>query len=95
MISLLILYPRTDDSTFDMGYYSSTHMPMFAEALGDACKSWTASAVAKGPWAASGFVLIESKEAFHAAMAAHGAKINSDVANYTNVTPTMILGEVV
>ncbi|MGD9792498.1 MAG: EthD family reductase [Acidimicrobiia bacterium] len=95
MISVTILYPRTDDSTFDMEYYRSTHMPMFADALGGACKSWTASFVAKGPWAASGFVLIENKKAFDAAMANHGAKIAADVANYTNVVPTMVIGQVV
>jgi uncharacterized protein (TIGR02118 family) len=95
MISVTILYPRTDESTFDMDYYTSTHMPMFADALDGACKSWTVSAVAKGPWTATGFVLIESKAAFDVAMATHGAKIGADLANYTNVAPTMIIGEVV
>ena len=38
MICMTILYPKADDSTFDMEYYTSTHMPMVAKAFGDACQ---------------------------------------------------------
>lgn len=89
------MYPRTDDdSTFDMDYYTSTHMPMLADAFGDACKAWGASAVATGPWQAIGWVTVESQDAFNAAMGEHGAAIKADVANYTNVSPEMVIGEV-
>ena len=40
MISVHIMYPKTDDSTFDMDYYTSTHMPMLADALGIEVLSW-------------------------------------------------------
>ena len=36
MISVVILYPQSDDSNFDMDYYTTKHMPMFVEALGEA-----------------------------------------------------------
>lgn len=94
MISIFIMYPKTDDSTFDMDYYTSTHMPMLADALGDACKSWGASTIKTGTWAAIGWAMVESQEAFDAAMGEHGAKIMADVANYTNVAPEMAIGEV-
>jgi len=42
------MYPKTDDSTFDMDYYCATHMPMLADALGDACKGWGASSIGSG-----------------------------------------------
>lgn len=29
-----VLYPRTDDSQFDMGYYLATHMPLAAKIWG-------------------------------------------------------------
>ncbi len=93
MISVHILYPKTDDSTFDMDYYTSTHMPMLADALGDACTGWGASSTG-GKWAAIGWANVSSKDAFDAAMAEHGAKIMGDVANYTNVQPEMLIGEV-
>ena len=35
MISVLLMYPTGDDTTFDMDYYTTKHMPMFAEALGE------------------------------------------------------------
>jgi uncharacterized protein (TIGR02118 family) len=90
----MVMYPRTDESTFDMGYYKSTHMPMFADALGDACQGWGAATVASGPWAAVGWAMVESQEAFDATMAEHGGAIMGDLANFTNVAPELVIGEV-
>ncbi len=94
MISVLIMYPKTDGSTFDMDYYTSTHMPMLADALGDACQGWGASTPKGGQFAAYGWAIVDSQEAFDAAMAEHGAAIMGDVPNYTNVQPELILGDV-
>lgn len=94
MISVHILYPRTEDSTFDMDYYTSSHMPMLATSIGDACTGWGATTVKAGPWAAIGWATVESQEAFDAAMAEHGGAIMGDVKNYTNVAPEMIIGDV-
>ena len=94
MISVHIMYPQTDDSTFDMSYYMSTHMPMFAESLGDACISWGATTVKTGTWAAVGWAMVESQEAFDAALGEHGAKIMADIPNYTNVQPELVVGDV-
>jgi uncharacterized protein (TIGR02118 family) len=94
MLAVTILYPRTEDSTFDMEYYTSTHMPMFAESLGDACQGWGAAAIAEGKYAAIGWAMVTDQEGFNAGMAAHGAKIMGDVPNYTNVQPELLIGEV-
>ena len=94
MISIHILYPRTEDSTFDMAYYTATHMPMLADALGDACKGWGATAPKAGNWAAIGWATVDSQAAFDAAMASHGAAIMADVANYTNVAPELVIGDI-
>lgn len=95
MISVHILYPKVDDSsTFDMDYYTSTHMPMLAEALGDACKGWGATMIKGGQWQAIGWANVESQEALDAALAAHGAKIMGDVPNYTNVAPQLVVGDI-
>ncbi len=77
-----------------MEYYCATHMPMFADALGDACAGWGASTVKSGPWAAIAWAHVESQEAFDATMAEHGGKIMEDIPNYTNVMPEMIIGDV-
>ena len=94
MIVMTILYPRTDDSTFDMDYYNSSHMPMVADALGDDCQGWGSAAIADGKWAAMGWVVATSQDAMNAAMAEHGAKIMGDVPNYTNVQPEVLMGQI-
>jgi len=88
------MYPRTDDATFDMDYYCSKHMPMLADALGDACLGWGASSVAAGSWQAIGWCNVESQAAFDAAMSEHGAAIMGDVPNYTNVAPELVIGTI-
>jgi uncharacterized protein (TIGR02118 family) len=94
MICMTILYPKTDDSTFDMGYYTSTHMPMVAKAFGDGCQGWGAMDVTSGKYSAMGWVMIDSMDTFNNAMAEHGQAIMADVANYTNQQPEVVMGEV-
>lgn len=88
------MYPKTDDSSFDMDYYTSTHMPMLVDALGDACKGWGASTTKSDNWEAYGWAIVESQEAFDAALASAGAAIMGDIPNYTNVQPELIVGDV-
>jgi uncharacterized protein (TIGR02118 family) len=92
MIRVTFLYPKTDESTFDMDYYTSTHMPMLAAALGDDCQSWGADKITSGPYEAIGWALVSSAEAFEARA---GDEIRADVANYTNVRPDVVMGDVV
>jgi uncharacterized protein (TIGR02118 family) len=94
MIAVTILYPRAEGSTFDMDYYTSNHMPMFAEALGDACQGWGAATIAAGKYAAMGWAMVTDQDAFNTAMGTHGAKIMGDVPNYTNQTPELLVGEI-
>jgi uncharacterized protein (TIGR02118 family) len=94
MLAITILYPRTDDSTFDMDYYTATHMPMLAEALGDACQGWGAANIADGKYAAMGWAVVSDQEKWDATVKEHGAKIMGDVPNYTNVRPEMLVGEI-
>jgi uncharacterized protein (TIGR02118 family) len=94
MIVVTILYPRTDDSTFDMDYYTSKHMPMFADAIGDACQGWGAATIADGKYAAMSWASVTSGDAFNAAMATHGAAVMGDLPNFTNVRPEMLIGEI-
>lgn len=94
MIAVHILYPKSDDSSFDMSYYTGTHMPMLADALGDACTSWGATTVTAGPYEAIGWCTVSSQEAWDATMAEHGGSILGDVPNYTNTAPTLVVGDV-
>lgn len=94
MIHMTILYPSADDATFDMDYYTSSHMPMVAKAFGDGCKGWGAASVTTDQHIAMGWFSLDGMDTFNAAMAEHGAAIMGDVANYTNQQPDVILGEV-
>ncbi len=87
MISVHIMYPKTEDSTFDMDYYTSSHMPMLSNAIGDACTAWGATTVKAGPWAAIGWATVESQEAFDAAMAEHGGAISGVTSPTTPMSP--------
>lgn len=92
MLVVTILYPKSDGSTFDMDYYTGTHMPLFAEVLGDSCQGWGAASIEDGKYHAIGWATVESQEAFDAAMASGGAKVMGDVPNYTTVTPELLVG---
>jgi uncharacterized protein (TIGR02118 family) len=94
MISVVILYRKSDDSTFDMEYYTTKHMPMLAESLGDACQGWGVSAPAT-KYHAIGWVTVSDQSAWDATIAEHGAAIIGDVANYTSVSPELVVGDVV
>ena len=94
MISVVILYPKSDDSNFDMDYYTSKHMPMLADAVGEACQGWGVSEPGS-KYHAVGWLMADSQEAFDAAMAQHGAAIMTDVPNYTNARPELIVGTVI
>jgi len=91
---MTILYPKAEGGTFDMDYYTSTHMPMVAKAMGDGCQGWGAVSVMGDEHVAMGWVMIDSMDTFNNAMGVHGAEIMADVANYTNQQPSVLLGEV-
>ena len=89
---MTILYPKSDDATFDMDYYTSTHMPMVAKAI--SADSWGAMSVNTDKHVAMGWLLFESMDTYNAGMAAQGTEIRADVANYTNQQPEVLMGEV-
>lgn len=94
MLAITILYPRTDDVTFDMDYYVGTHMPMLADALGEHCHGWGAASIPAGKYAAMGWAVASGQAEWDAMLAEHGANIMGDVPNYTNVRPELLVGEI-
>ena len=94
MKTVTLTYGRKDDARFDMDYYINNHMQAVIDAVGDQVKAVT---VEKGegpgsPFATVRFV-VDSMEAFGGAMAPHQAKFAADMANYTDVQPTMHVSE--
>ncbi|MFV0259758.1 MAG: EthD family reductase [Acidimicrobiales bacterium] len=95
MITVYILYPKAEGSTFDMDYYTTKHMPMFAEALGDACTMWGVTGIHGDEYHAVGWANVESIEAFGKAMQESGGPIMADVPNYTTVQPVLLTGDAI
>ena len=102
MIKVSVMYPNNPDSHFDHDYYRDQHMPMVKRFLGEACLSYAVDRGLGGGspgepagYVAMGHLLCESVEAFQAAFAPHASVIQNDIANYTNITPQLLISEVV
>jgi uncharacterized protein (TIGR02118 family) len=98
MVKISILYPDAPDSTFDMGYYLETHMPMSIEHL-SAHAGFRAVSVERGvagqepgsspPFLALCHYVFETVEDFVAAFTPHAAQLQGDIPNYTNIVPVI------
>ena len=93
MIRVSVFYPKTEGGTFDHDYYRNTHVPMCG-------KTWNVGGEIDkgidGPYEAAVHFFFDSMDQFQSAMGAEGTKdVMADVANYTNITPVMLISEVV
>ena len=101
MIKVAILYPNGDGKTFDMDYYSNTHMPMVASLFGDSLKLF---AIDKGiagrtpdeptPYLAIGYFYFDKLSAYRNSFGPNAEKIINDIPNYTNIQPVVQISEV-
>jgi uncharacterized protein (TIGR02118 family) len=102
MIKVTVMYPNKPAARFDHAYYRDKHLPMVKARLGAACKSYTIDKGLRGgaPGTSAQYVALchlfsDSAEAFDAAFGPHAAEIMADIANYTDLTPTIQYSEVV
>lgn len=102
MIKVSVLYPKTDTSTFDINYYTTTHIPLVEASLGDVCKQVAVDQGLSGgaPGDAPTYEIMahlyfDSLEAFQGAFGPHAKTIMADIPNFTNVQPTVQISEVI
>ena len=102
MIKVSVYYPYSDGATFDMDYYSTKHIPMVRERVGDACKgALVETGLAGGApgqppsFIAVGNLLFDSVEDFQNSFGPHAAEIMGDIPNYTAITPIIQISDVV
>lgn len=102
LIKVSILYPFAEDKTFDMEYYETKHMPMVAGFLGSNLVKYTiekglASGISNTPlpFMAIGSFYIKNLEDYQAAISPKRDAIRSDFANYTNISPVILVSEIV
>ena len=100
MIEITILYPHAPGRRFDHRYYETVHIPMALELLGPAVRG---VAVTRGvdpgpPWPAPTYSAIcrfacESLEAYQRAVLPHLARLQGDLANYSDCEPIIQVSE--
>ncbi|MBU1360306.1 MAG: EthD family reductase [Gammaproteobacteria bacterium] len=102
MIKVSVMYANQPDARFDHAYYRDKHMPLLKQRMGDACLYYTVDkGIAGGrpgeapPFVGMCHIFCESAEAFQAAFGPHAKEILGDIANYTDLKPTMQISEVV
>ncbi|MCE7053874.1 EthD family reductase [Algoriphagus sp. AGSA1] len=102
LIKISIMYPYEEGKQFDMEYYESKHMPMVAGFLGSNLVNYTIEkGIASGipntpmPFVAIGTFYVKSLEDYQAAIGPNRDSIRADFANYTNISPVILVSEVV
>jgi uncharacterized protein (TIGR02118 family) len=102
LIKVSVMYPFAEGKTFNVEYYEAKHMPMVAGFLGANLVKYT---IEKGlssgipnqplPFMAIGTFYVKSLSDYQAAIAPNRDAIRADFANYTNITPVILVSEVV
>jgi len=102
LIKVSIMYPYAEGKTFNMEYYETKHMPMVAGFLGSNLIKYTIEkGLASGiptqplPFMAIGTFYIKSLSEYQAAIGPKRDAIRADFANYTNISPVILVSEVV
>lgn len=101
LIKVSVMYPYAEGKTFNMEYYETKHMPMVAALLGSNLVKYTIEkGLANGipnqalPFMAIGTFYIKSLSEYQAAIGPNRDSIRADFPNYTNVTPIILVSEV-
>jgi uncharacterized protein (TIGR02118 family) len=96
------MYPNNPGARFDHVYYKDQHMPLLKARMGAACRFYTVDKGLAGgtPGAPATYVAMchiycDSVDAFQAAFGPHAKEILADIPNYTDLSPTLQISEVV
>ena len=102
MIKVSVMYPNTPGARFDHDYYRDKHMPLVKRLLGDNCKYYTIDKGLAGgePGAPPTYVgmchlFCDSVDAFQAGFGPNVGEIMADIQNYTDISPVLMISEVV
>ncbi len=101
MITVNVLYKHSESVKFNMNYYLDTHIPLIRRLLGSTLKGVLVQQGIGGgaPGSPPDFTVITvlsfaSMEAFQAAFPPHAAEVMADLANFTNVQPSIQFSDV-
>jgi uncharacterized protein (TIGR02118 family) len=96
MMIISVLYPVTPDTTFDMDYYLTSHVPLVRRLLEPMGLRDTRvlTSAPDSPYPVIAELTFDDLDSLNAALAAHGAETQDDIPNFTNVTPLIQISEV-
>ncbi len=98
-LSLQVLYPTDNGTTFDHAYYTNEHMGIVGENIGAHIENVIATkGLAGGPDTPAGYhaiatIIFKDQAAMDAAMSAIGPAVD-DIPNFYSGRPQMLIGEV-
>ena len=102
MIKVSIMYPNSEDGTFNMNYYKEKHMPMLAELFGESLKKYSIDEGISGrltsepaSYIAIGHLYFDTLPEYQEGFKKHGKIILDDIPNYTNIKPTVQISKVI
>ncbi|WP_299624874.1 EthD family reductase [uncultured Tateyamaria sp.] len=97
-VTLQVMYPISDGTTFDDAYYASTHMDLVNEHMGQHISDTVVTkGLAGGPDTPPAFhavatMVFADQGAMDAALGAAGPVL-ADIPNFTNAAPQMLIGQ--
>jgi uncharacterized protein (TIGR02118 family) len=101
MICVSVLYPHAPGKRFDQVYYEQKHRPLVMERLAGSITRYEIlqglSGLAPGSepmFACTGNLYFNSVTDFQQGMAAHGAELQADIPNFTDILPQFQINEV-
>jgi uncharacterized protein (TIGR02118 family) len=102
VIKVSVMYPNKPGARFDHGYYRDRHMPLVKARMGESCRYYTVDKGLAGgtpgaaaPYVAMCHIYCESLETFQKGFGPHAQEIVGDIPNYTDLSPSIQISEVV
>lgn len=101
MFRVSIMYPNTEGATFNHDYYKNTHMKMvkahlepFGLVRAEVDKGLSGGGDLRAPYIGIGHLYFKTREGYDKGGAEKGAILRGDIPNFTNVTPTRQVSEI-
>ena len=103
MIKVSVYYPNEEGKNFDIDYYVNTHMALVRERLNsfglariEVEKGISDTDPSAPPrFVAVGVLYFDTVDNVHEGFKTHGRELIGDVANFTDISPQFLIGEVV
>jgi uncharacterized protein (TIGR02118 family) len=100
MIRITVSYPNAEGKRFDHAYYQANHRQLLLDRLTahglqrvEMDKALADGAGGKPAVVACAHMVFDDLAGFKAGMAAHGREIMGDVAQYTDIAPSVLISE--